>query len=132
MDHDEVDEPGKAFEEHEALQLSDKQTRFWAMLLHFSVFLGYVLPIAGLIAPILIWQIKKDQLPGIDVHGKNVVNFLLSFLIYSVIALALCFILVGFLLLPVLAVAGIICPIIGGIKANDGEAWTYPMTIKFF
>ena len=41
------------------------------------------------------------------------------------------FLLVGFLLLPVLAVLGIVFPIIGAVKANNGEFWEYPLTIKF-
>jgi len=42
------------------------------MFLHFSLLAGYVVPIAGLIAPIIIWQLKKNELPGLDEHGKVV------------------------------------------------------------
>jgi uncharacterized Tic20 family protein len=55
----------------------------WAMLIHFSVFLGYVVPFAGLIAPILIWQLKKNEFPEIEAHGKMVLSSLISMLIYS-------------------------------------------------
>src|SRR5947207_2717362 len=48
----------------------DQQTRQWAMVLHLSQFAGYAVPLAGLIAPIVIWQVKKNELPGIDAHGK--------------------------------------------------------------
>ena len=131
MEQGEVFDAESQGEQSSNLQQVDRQTRTWAMLLHFSLFLNYIVPIAGLIAPILIWQIKKDELPGIEVHGRNVVNFIISMLIYSVISILLCFFLIGFALLPILGLMAIVFPIIGGIKANDGIAWPYPMMIKF-
>jgi len=99
------------------------------MLIHFSVFAGYVIPIAGLLAPILIWQIKKSEMPELDAHGKMVVNFLISLFIYYIVAGLLMFVLIGFFLFIVLLIVGIVFPIIGGIKANNGELWKYPLVI---
>jgi uncharacterized Tic20 family protein len=31
-----------------------------------------------------------------------------------------------------LVIIGIVFPIIGGIKANNGEVWKYPLSIPFF
>ena len=57
----------------------DRATRQWSMALHFSTLLGFsLLPIAGVIAPIAIWQFKKNDYPAIDEHGKNVVNWIIS------------------------------------------------------
>src|SRR4051794_824783 len=58
------------------------QTDLWAMFLHMSILAGYVVPIAGFVLPVLIWQVKKGELPGLDEHGKVVVNWLISKLIY--------------------------------------------------
>ena len=100
------------------------------MFLHFSVLLTYVVPILGLIAPIAIWQIKKNEMPIIEEHAKAVFNFLLSMLIYSIVCLGLAFLFIGFLIMPVLAVVGVAFPIIGGIKANNGELWRYPLMLN--
>ncbi|MEQ1904162.1 MAG: DUF4870 domain-containing protein, partial [Pirellulaceae bacterium] len=54
----------------------DQNTRTWAMILHLSVFAGYLVPMAGLLAPILIWQLKKNEMPELDAHGKMVLNFM--------------------------------------------------------
>jgi uncharacterized Tic20 family protein len=108
----------------------DKETRTWAMLLHFSLLTGLAIPFAGLIAPIIIWQLKKEELPEIDAHGKMVLNFIISMLIYSVASVVLAFVFIGFILMLALAAIGIIFPIIGGIKANNGELWDYPLTLK--
>lgn len=56
-------------------------SRNWAMFLHLSVLLGWPLPVLGLLAPILIWQLKKEEFPELDEHGKEVLNFLISMLI---------------------------------------------------
>ena len=104
----------------------------WAMILHFSVFSAYVIPIAGLVAPILIWQLKKTELPEIDSHGKVVLNWFISCIIYLVVCVILSFAMIGIPLLIVLGVLSIIFPIIGGIKANNGELWKYPISIQFF
>ncbi|MCH2118053.1 MAG: DUF4870 domain-containing protein [Pirellulales bacterium] len=110
----------------------ERETRTWAMFLHFSLLAGYVAPIAGLIAPIIIWQVQKDKLPGIDEHGKVVVNWLISLILYLILSALLLFIFIGIPMLIVLIVATIIFPIIGGIKANDGQLWKYPLSIPFF
>ncbi len=110
---------------------AEQQTRQWAMFLHFSLLAGFIIPIAGIAVPIVIWQIKKNELPGIDVHGKVVVNWLLTALIYGVIAMLLSFVLIGIPLLVALAVLCTVFPIIGGIKANTGEVWKYPLSFTF-
>jgi len=101
------------------------------MLIHFSVFAGYIAPLAGLIVPIVLWQIKKDELPSVDAHGKMVLNFILSVILYGIIGFALTFVLIGIPLLFALSIACIVFPIIGGIKANAGELWQYPLVINF-
>jgi len=109
----------------------DRQTRMWGMFLHLSVFAGYAVPIAGLLAPIVIWQIKKDELPLIDEHGKNLMNWLLSLLVYTIACVLLSFLFVGIPLLFLLALLSVVFPIVAGIKANNGEVWKYPLSIEF-
>jgi uncharacterized Tic20 family protein len=99
---------------------------------HFSIFAGYVVvPFAGLIAPILLWQIKKADLPEVDAHGKMVVNWIISSFIYLFVGGLLTFVVVGFAVLLAVAVMGVVFPIVAGIKANNGEFWKYPLTIEF-
>ena len=128
-------EPEVRSDPREAIPLSpaaqQRETRQWAFALHLSVLAGHAVPFAGLIVPILIWQLKKDELPGLDVHGKNAVNWIISAIIYAVISAILCLVGIGVLLLIALGIVGLIFPIIAGIKAIDGEAWKYPMAISF-
>ena len=107
------------------------KARQWAMFLHFSLLAGFIVPIAGWIAPIIIWQLKKNDIPELDDHGKMVVNWLISSLIYWAIGVLLAIILIGVVILLALGVVSIIFPLIGGIKANNGEVWKYPFSIRF-
>jgi len=59
-------------------------------------------------------------------------NWLLTEFILLLIIIPLCFILIGFPLLFILALLGIVFPIIGAIKAGNGEVWPYPCSIRFF
>jgi uncharacterized Tic20 family protein len=102
----------------------------WAMLLHLSQLAGFVVPFAGLIVPIVIWQMKKDEIPVLDVHGKIVVNWIISELIYFAGAFILSFMLIGIPIMFAIGIAGLAFAIIGGIKANNGEVWQYPMSLK--
>ena len=103
----------------------------WGLFIHLSQFFAVLLPIAGLVVPLILWQIKKDQSEIIDRHGKVVMNWILTEFILLLIIIPFCFILVGFPLLFILGVLGIVFPIIGAIKASDGEVWSYPCSIRF-
>ena len=104
----------------------------WAMFIHLSQFCGYVIPLAGFVVPIVLWQIKKDEDPAIDLHGKIVANWMITELIMAVVFAFLCAFMIGIPLVMALTVAAIALPIIGGIRANNGEAWPYPLSIRFF
>jgi len=102
----------------------------YCMLLHLSQLLGWTY--IGFAVPIVLWALGKDKSAQIDQHGKLAMNWMISLLIYVGVSGLLCFIFVGFLLLAVLVVLAIAFPIIAAIKANNGEAWSYPLSLRFF
>ena len=104
----------------------------WTILLHLSQFCGFLIPLAGLVVPIVLWQIKKKESPLIDQHGRIVANWMLTAFIAGVVFFMLSFILIGIPLLVLLGVLCIVFPIVGAIKANDGIAWPYPGSYRFF
>jgi uncharacterized protein len=110
----------------------DKETKTWAMILHLSLLSGLVVPMAGLIVPIIIFIVKKESLPGLEPHAYTVFNWMISAVIYAVVSIVLMFILIGFLTMFALVILSIVFPIIGGIKASEGEVWPYPLSIRFF
>ena len=129
----------------------------YCMLIHLSQLLNLLsasVPFLGVIVPIVLWLIAKDKSPLVDQHGKIVLNWLISLFIYAVacivlsvacsIGILLISIAIGFpLFLPVsimffglivflLGILILVFPIIGAIKANEGTAWKYPLSIPFF
>lgn len=108
------------------------ELNLWATILHLSLLAGLIIPLGGLIVPLVIYLLKKDELPGLVPHGHVVFNWLLSALIYALICVLLMIVLIGFVLIWILGLLALIFPIIGAIKANDGEVWPYPLSIRFF
>lgn len=112
---------------------NNKSDRSWCIALHLSGFSGIILVVAlaHVVAPLVIWLLKRAESPLIDATGKEVLNFQLSFTLYFAIAGALCFLLVGLLILPVLFVIWIVCIILAAVRTSNGEFYRYPMTIRF-
>jgi|KBSSwiStaDraftv2_1062776.scaffolds.fasta_scaffold105790_2 uncharacterized Tic20 family protein len=114
-----------------ALQTSDEKQM--GLLLHLSQLANIVIPPAGIIAPIVIWQVNKEKMPALDAHGKMVANWIISSIIYWFVSVILLFVFfIGLIPMLGLLIAGVAFPIIGALKANNnGELWEYPLTIKF-
>lgn len=103
----------------------------WTMLIHLSQLAHCVVPFGGILAPILIWQLKKEEHPQLDQHGKMIFNWMISQFLYTCIAGILAIFIVGVPILIVLGIISVVFPIIGALKAADGLFWKYPMTIEF-
>ncbi|MDB5302106.1 MAG: hypothetical protein JWO87_3769 [Phycisphaerales bacterium] len=93
--------------------------------------LVHLLGIIGFLGPLIIWLIKKDQSPFINDQGKEALNFHLTMLIGIVAGILTACIGVGLVILPAVWVLSVVFSIIGGMKANQGIAYRYPVTIRF-
>jgi uncharacterized Tic20 family protein len=129
-----VDERDERFSR---LTAEDKQ---WAMFAHLSALMGLAVGGMTFLGPLIVWLVKKDQSRFVDEHGKEALNFQLNILIWSVVVGAAS-VVIGFVtcglglllmipLLMLLMVWGIVMPIIAGVKANQGERYEYPATIR--
>ena len=108
-----------------------RQDRTLDATCHFLAFAGFMIPIGNIIGPLVLWAIKKDEMPSVNEHGKESVNFQISMTIYTIIAALSTFILIGFVLLPAVVVLNIVLVISAGVKAANGEFYRYPLTIRF-
>lgn len=113
------------------LQMSDSDARMWAMLAHLSALPGSLFVIGSIVAPLVIWQIQKDKSAYVDYHGKEAVNFQITMALAFAVSFVLMFILIGFVLLWVVGAVWLIFTIIAAVKANNGEHYRYPLTIRF-
>ncbi len=103
----------------------------WGMFCHLSALSGYFIPFGFLIGPLVIWSIKKDEFPFVNEQGKAALNFQLSMLIYFIISAILIIIVIGILMLIALGIFQLIMIVIAGVKANNGETFQYPLSIRF-
>jgi uncharacterized Tic20 family protein len=110
----------------------------WAMLCHLAGLTGYLgNGIGSIVVPVILWAIKKDESPFIDEQGKEAINFNISITLY---AFALGVLTIGTLgagiivAVPMgvlLLVFHFVMTIMAAIKADKGEYYRYPLTIRF-
>jgi uncharacterized Tic20 family protein len=88
--------------------------------------------VAGFIGPLIIWLINKDKTDKGWLNGqaKEALNFQITIALAWVVAIALSFLLIGFLLYPVILIGNIILCIMAGMKANEGVDYRYPFAIR--
>ena len=118
----------------------DKEERKWAMFCHLAGLAGLspLLPAIGsAVAPLVIWQLKADEFPFVAEQGRRAVNFQLSMLLYAAIGIIICFVsLIGVFLVPIVfcvfGLVDLIFVLIAAVKANRGQHYRYPLTIRFF
>jgi uncharacterized protein len=110
----------------------DMEVSSYCMLMHLSQFAGIIIPFGGIALPIIMWASNKDKSSIIDQHGKNILNWMISFYIYVSISAILILLLVGIFALIILGFMAVIFAIIGAIKANNNEFYSYPLAISFF
>ena len=114
----------------EVRNLSETE-RNWSMLCHLSAFAGFFFPFGGIIGPLICWLSRKDESSWVNENGKSSMNFQLSILLYIVLAIPLCFIIIGIPIVVFLGILKVICIIIASIKAAKGERFKYPVSIPF-
>lgn len=102
------------------------------VITHLSQLLDFVTGIGGFIVPLIIWLTQKEQVAGMDMHGKMILNFQISLFIYSIISIPLIFLFgLGIFILIAIGLIALILPIINAIKVSNGEMPDYPLSIKF-
>lgn len=121
-------EEGSSYSSSSKKPLFGMTQNTYLMLMHLSQFASWLIPFVGIIIPILMWTTNKDTNAEVDRHGKNILNFNISYAIYSI---ALTIIIIGIPLLIALFAVYVVVLVIASIKANNGEYWEYPLTIKF-
>lgn len=111
----------------------------WPTLCHVGGLAGGIFPFGNIILPIIIWQVKKDELPEVIPHAKEVLNFQITVML-ALFACVPLFFLSAVLIFPfllivplfgIVTIGALVCTIIGIIKASEGGFYTYPLTIQF-
>lgn len=101
-----------------------------AVVMQLLGFAGFVFPFGNIIAPLILWLVKRPESPLLDRTGKEVLNFQISYTIYAAVAGILCFVLIGFLILPIVFILWVVLMVVAAVRTGNGEEYRYPMTIR--
>ncbi|MFS0865768.1 DUF4870 domain-containing protein [Microbacterium sp. 179-B 1A2 NHS] len=105
--------------------MSPADEKLWATLSHVS---GIFFSLVG---PLVIYLVVKDRGPFVRAHAASALNLQLTLLIGYLVCIPLAFVFIGLLLLPAVAIFGLIVAILGAVKANSGQWYHPPLTIRF-
>ena len=102
------------------------------VITHLSQLITLVTGFGSLILPLILWVTQKDKIYQMDAHGKSIINFQLSLIVYCLLCIPLILIfglgLLGFIILGIIS---IVFPIINAIKTSNGETPRYPLSLNF-
>ncbi|GAA4462931.1 hypothetical protein GCM10023170_068460 [Phytohabitans houttuyneae] len=109
---------------------NDEKT--WALVAHFGGAAGAFIGggTLGWVGPLVALLAKGNQSPTVRAHAIAALNFQLLWSIITVICWILVCVLIGAILAPIAAIIAIVFGIIGGVKANDGQLYNYPMSVS--
>lgn len=131
-----------------------KEERTWGMMCHLSAFAAFVVPFGHIFGPLACWLAKKDEHALVDDQGKESLNYQISMTIYIIagsifavlvvlgmitddpstlygLPLGVFLLIVLGILAVVVSIVNLILIIIASVRANKGEYYRYPFTIRF-
>lgn len=82
------------------------------------------------IGPLVIYLMKKDESPYVRDQSAEALNFQITMFIGYTVCFVLAFVLIGFILLPVVWIVSLIFHVQAAIAANKGENYRYPISIR--
>ncbi|SFI49063.1 hypothetical protein SAMN04487751_1888 [Microbacterium saccharophilum] len=105
--------------------MSPADEKMWATLTHLSgIFFSFL-------GPLVAYLVLRERGPFVRAHTATALNFQLTLLIAYVVSSVLILAVIGLVLLPLVGVVGLVFAIVAAVKANQGEWYTYPLTITF-
>lgn len=102
----------------------------WGLIAHLSCFAGLVVPFGNFIAPIVVLMTKGKESAFVADAARENLNFQLTALIAGIVFGLLSIVLIGIPFLIALGIAWFVLPILGAVKASEGESYRYPLTLR--
>lgn len=108
-----------------------KEEQNWAMICHLSALAGFLIPFGNIVGPLIVWLIKRAEMPLVDRHGKEALNFQITVSIAIAICIPLMFILIGIPLIFIVGIGALVLTIMAAVKVSNGNFdYRYPLTIR--
>jgi len=109
----------------------DDEERTWGILAHAGGFAGLAVPFGNVIAPLVVWLVKRDESRFVDENGIRALNFQLTWSVILLVTALSVLVGVGLVLFPLAMLAWLILTVVGTVRAADDEVYDYPLTIGF-
>ena len=121
-------------EQQNKSEIDEEPNASLASLAHWSFLIGYVVPFAGLIIPLVLFNTTGKEDSFVKANAKEALNFFIFVIIMSFVFGILVFILIGIPLLVLLVLYILIFPIIAAVQtmsAKKGDAaYQYPIIFR--
>lgn len=129
-----------------------KTVRNWACVLYISGLSSFIFPLGNIIAPLILWLLKKEDHPYLNAQGKEVLNFQITLSLAGLVIGLLLLVITGIalftqslpLFLPLLpmtvlfafiaatfGIINMIMMVVGAIKVSSGKTFRLPLTYSF-
>ncbi|MDQ4137363.1 MAG: DUF4870 domain-containing protein [Actinomycetota bacterium] len=103
--------------------LSPNDEKLWSTLTHIGgIFFGFL-------APLIAYLVFKDRGAFVRHHTAQALNFQITLAIAAIVSVILFFAIIGFFLIAVVAILGIVFPILAAVASNKGDWYRYPIAI---
>ncbi len=95
------------------------------MLCHLSALLG-----VGILLPLIVYLVKKDDSPQVARHAREALNFHISVFLYALACVPLFFVFIGFPLVMLISFSALVFAVIAAVKSAGGIDYRYPLTLR--
>lgn len=118
------------------------EERKWATFAHLSTLVGALVTsgwagsVGFFIGPLIIWLLKREEMPFVNDQGKEALNFAITVSIACFVLLLMTILslgigaLVTIPLFLVISITALVLVIIAAVKANEGVAYRYPFSLR--
>jgi uncharacterized protein len=121
-------------EGHDRRVISAQEESTWSVLSHLSMFLNLLTGFLGPVAALIIWLVYKDRSRKVAFHALQSMWYQVGWLVILAVGWTvtglLTMILIGFLLIPVMAVVSVV-PFVhaayAAYRASKGDEYRYPV-----
>jgi uncharacterized protein len=110
-------------------QLSPQDERTWGMFAHLSALVAAFVALSFL-GPLIVMLTQGQKSPFVRANAVEALNFQITTYIAAFVSFVLLFVLIGFVLLPLVGLGWLIFTIVAGVKANNGESYRYPINLR--
>lgn len=108
-----------------------KDDQNWAMICHLSALAGFMIPFGNILGPLIVWLIKRGEMPLVESNGKEAINFQITVSIAMLICIPLMFVLIGIPMAFAVGLGALVLTIMAAVKVSNGEFdYKYPLTIR--